>query len=660
MKRQGKKTTSRIEMGAQLTGPNARQQRHLVLRTICLLLLSALVLVIGDMPHVRAMPQSAATIEAAPGVPVTAANVEAFFDQMITEQMDEFHIVGATVSVVKGDELLFAKGYGYADRENQIRVDAEKTLFYPGSTGKLLTWTALMQLVEQGKVDLYADVNDYLDFQIPARFPEPITIENLLTHTTGFEEQLAALLVAHEDDVLPLGEFLRRNLPARVYPPGTTWAYSNYATGLAGYVIERVSGQPYADYVAEHILTALGMTRSSVAQPLPPALMADYAKGYHYRNGEYTAVDFEWVSNIPTGPLRTTAIDMAKFMLAHLNGGQFEAGQILSKATCATMQQKQFAHDAHVNGMGYGFMWSTQNGKEILWHTGGSAYFNTMLALIPSEQVGFFVSYNTPIGDLYQPLVSFVDHFYPATPAAVVAPPAATVQQIAALQGNYVSSRVAHTSDQKLVTWQAEALRIQPGANNTLQVGTRTYWPTEPAIFQQVDGPRTLTYRTNDQGDVTEIFWGQFAYSKVPWYETAAVQALTAGGALVLMLTGVFVWPVSWFIRRRQGEPVIRWIRWAQVVAMGAALFNLLLFGWLVRALLGFAESFVYPSATVELLTWLWWINIPLLLALMFFTGVALRRHARRPVWRVHYAVVTLANLLFVLFLLNWHLLAGI
>ncbi|MEZ4622477.1 MAG: serine hydrolase domain-containing protein [Caldilineaceae bacterium] len=138
--------------------------------------------------------------------------------------MDDLHVVGATVSVVKAGELLFAKGYGYADWENKTPVDAAQTLFYPGSTGKLMTWTALMQLVEQGKIDLDADVNQYLDFTIPATFDKPITIENLLTHTTGFEEQLAALLVAEQGDLLPLGEFLRRNLPALIplAPPGPT------------------------------------------------------------------------------------------------------------------------------------------------------------------------------------------------------------------------------------------------------------------------------------------------------------------------------------------------------------------------------------------------------------------------------------------------------
>lgn len=647
-----------IQNGEWFKRVHALQKKQRRLRTICLLLLGTLLLMAVSVPQAQAMPRATATFDIAPGLPLTTANVAAFFDALITQQMDELHVVGATVSVVNAGELLFAKGYGYADWENKIPVNAEQTLFYPGSTGKLMTWTALLQLVEQGKVDLHADVNQYLDFTIPATFSQPITIENLLTHTTGFEEQLAALLVADADDVLPPGEFLRRNLPARVYPPGTTWAYSNYATGLAGYIIERVSGQSYSDYVTEHILIPLGMAHSAVVQPLPPALLADYAKGYHYRNGGYTAVDFEWVSNLPAAPLRTTATDMANFMIAHLNGGQFGAGRILAEATCAAMQQKQFAHDPQVNGMGYGFMWSTQNGKELLWHTGGSAYFNTMMALIPEEQVGFFVSYNTPIGDLYQPLVSFVDHFYPATAATAIQPPSDTEARIAALSGNYVSSRVAHSSPQKLSSWFAEALVVAPGANNTLQVGARTYAEVEPGLFRQVDGPRQLTYRTDEQGAVTQLFFGQFAYFKVPWYQTAINQLLMAVIALLIMLTAGIAWAVDWFVqRRRGGVTATRWAvgAWWSVVALG--LLNSGLLAWFLVALLGFADTFVFPTQTVTLLTWLWAINLPALLVILLFTLRAWVNHDWRPAWRIHYTLAALAGVLFLGFLINWHLL---
>ncbi|MEZ4622478.1 MAG: hypothetical protein R2867_44220 [Caldilineaceae bacterium] len=322
------------------------------------------------------------------------------------------------------------------------------------------------------------------------------------------------------------------------------------------------------------------------------------------------------------------------------------------------MLQQQFAHDAHVNGMGYGFMWSTQNGKELLWHTWRQRLLQHDDGADSIGRGRFLYLHNTPIGDLYQPLVSFVDHFYPAAPAAAVAAPADTAQRIAALQGSYVSSRVAHTSDQKFVTWQAEALTVQAGANDTLLVGTRTYRETEPGLFQQVDGPRTLTYRTNEEGQVAQIFWGQFAYVKVPWYQTAINQLLMAAIALLIMLTAGLASAVDWFVRRRRGGATAgRWAVGARWAAVALGLLNSGLLVWFVVALLGFADTFVFPTKTVTLLTWLWAINLPALLVILFFTVKVWVNHDWRPAWRIHYTLAALAGVLFLGFLINWHLL---
>lgn len=601
------------------------------------------------------------TTPRSPTVPITSQTIAAYFDQTLAQQMADEQIVGATVAVVKDGKLLFAKGYGAADRAQHSPVVADKTLFYPGSAGKLLTWIAVMQLVEQGKLDLHTDINQYLDFPIPATFPEPITLLHLLTHTAGFAEQLAALQVANGVDVLPLGEFAKTTLPARVYAPGTTFAYSNYGTSLAGYIVERVAGQPYAQYITEHILTPLEMSHSTAVQPLPPPLMADLAKGYHYRNGQYAAVDFEWIAAAPAAPLHTTATDMAKFMLTQLNQCQSGAARILQEATCAAMQQMQFAHDPHVNGVGYGFMVSVQNGKTLVWHTGGSAHFNTMLALIPAEHVGFFISYNTPVADIYQPLVSFVDHFYPAPPTPTVTAPADSAQRIAALSGAYVSSRVAYQSAQKWPTWYAEGLTVRPGANNTLQVGARTYTETEPGVFQQIDGPRVLTYRTDAQGQVTQLFWGQFAYFKIPWYQAAGLQLLVAAGALLVLLTAALAWLMDGVVRRwRHRARTSRWtpaVRWTAVVL---GLGNSGLLAWFLIAMLGYADTYVFPTATITLLTQLWWVNVPAVLALLLFSSMAWQQHDWSLAWRLHYTLVTVASVVFLAFLLNWHLLAGL
>ena len=249
-----------------------------------------------EMPN-KGAPGSAETDRSPVNGPDDAREVETFFDELIPKQLREEHLAGATVAVVKDGRIVFAEGYGYSDRERQVPVVADETLFYPGSAGKLFTWTAVMQLVEEGELDLDADVNTYLDFKIPETYREPITMADLMTHTAGFEEQFAAQLAEDEQDVLPLREFLIRYMPERVYPPGEYSAYSNYGTALAGYVVERVSGEPYERYVTNNILKPLGMEHSAATQPLPADLAADLSKGYHYQDGAYDAKDIEWISN---------------------------------------------------------------------------------------------------------------------------------------------------------------------------------------------------------------------------------------------------------------------------------------------------------------------------------------------------------------------------
>jgi CubicO group peptidase (beta-lactamase class C family) len=194
---------------------------------------------------------------------LTAADLEAFLDGLMPLQIQHADIAGAVVAVVKDGKLLFSRGYGYSDYEKRMAVSPENTLFRPGSISKLFTWTAVMQQVEQGKLDLDRDINDYLDFKIPPAFGKPITLRNVMTHRSGFEETAKDLFVGSEKDLTPVSQYVTAHLPKRIFPPGTTPAYSNYATTLAGYIVQRVAGQFFDDYVDEHIFKPLGMAHAT-------------------------------------------------------------------------------------------------------------------------------------------------------------------------------------------------------------------------------------------------------------------------------------------------------------------------------------------------------------------------------------------------------------
>ena len=151
---------------------------------------------------------------------LSAGDLSAFLDGLVPMQLQREDIAGAVVAVVKDGQLLFARGYGYADAAKKTPVLPESTLFRPGSISKLFTWTAVMQQVEQGKLDLDRDANTYLDFKIPASYPEPVTLRNLMTHTPGFEETDKNLIQEDARHLEPLGHYLGAHVPRRIFPPG--------------------------------------------------------------------------------------------------------------------------------------------------------------------------------------------------------------------------------------------------------------------------------------------------------------------------------------------------------------------------------------------------------------------------------------------------------
>ena len=204
--------------------------------------------------------------------PLTAADLETFFDGMLPLQLERSDIAGASVLVMKDGNVLLQKGYGYADVKTKRPVDPAATIFRLASISKLFTWVSVMQLVEQGKLDLDTDVNHYLDFQIRPAFNKPITLRNLMTHTGGFEEVINDIILTDPKKAVSLRDDLVHNQPMRLFPPGEIPAYSNYGVGLASYIVQRASGEPFEQYVEEHIFAPLGMTHSSFHQPLEKRL----------------------------------------------------------------------------------------------------------------------------------------------------------------------------------------------------------------------------------------------------------------------------------------------------------------------------------------------------------------------------------------------------
>jgi len=439
------------------------------------LTLVLLLLLTGFMPFLcttqaqKLSSPTTAAISTASG-PTDPAELSSFLNTTITAQLTNYHIPGATVAVVKDGQLFYTKGYGYADVENKTPVDANVSMFEIGSVTKLFTWTAVMQLVEEGKIDLHADVNTYLkDFKIPATYPQPITMENLMTHTAGFEEQPKGLAVSDPKDIQPLGTVLAQTIPTRLWPPGQVWSYSNWGAALAGYIVEEVSGMPFDQYVKEHIFTPLGMNNTTIEQPAPPQLAPNIAKAYAYNN---SAGVFEQKRDLviqlaPAGAIYSTAPDMAKFMIAHLNNGMYNNARILNTSTAQDMHRAHFTPDPYTK-FGLGFLMDAQNNESSISHDGSTLYFHTLCVLWPERNVGFFVSYNSPMGVLaiYYLKQKFLDHYYPYTPTP---PQPVNFNDAPSLSGTYQNARFVNEAPQivDVVGYENGTLQIiSPAAPN--------------------------------------------------------------------------------------------------------------------------------------------------------------------------------------------------
>lgn len=248
-----------------------------------------------------------------------------------------------------------------------------------------------------------------------------------------------------------LEQWLKNNIPARVYPPGDIMAYSNYGATLAGYIVELVSGMPFADYIELNIFDPLDMRKSTFLQPLPDHLAPDMANGYKFFMGQYHRGSFEYIGALPAGSMSSTAEDMARFMIGHLQDRSFESSVILQEQTAREMHGQQFTHHPMIDGMTYGFIEETINGRRIIGHGGNTFLFGTGCYLIPDENVGLFVSYNSGTGMERDALfTAFMDRFYPAHVAEEPVPSAENLENASKYLGEYQSARANYSSMMKL------------------------------------------------------------------------------------------------------------------------------------------------------------------------------------------------------------------
>jgi CubicO group peptidase (beta-lactamase class C family) len=596
--------------------------------------------------------------------------LEAFVDGFVGGELEAYDLAGLTVAVVKDGQLYFAKGYGWADVERQVRVDAGRTLFRPGSVSKLFTWTAVMQLVEQGKLDLDADVNTYLtQFKIPATYAAPITLRHALTHTVGLEDGgIGYLMARRADEIVPLAQSLARHVPARVRPVGSSAeglssSYSNWATALAGLIVANVSGLSFEDYVEANILRPLGMDSSTFKEPLPKPLEERMSVGYSFEAGAFKPHGYEFIANFgPAGALAATATDMARFMIAHLQEGGAGDARILKPETSRAMRARVFSPHPAVGGSGLGFYEQYVNGRRVIGHGGDTNYFHSELGMLEEEGVGFFVSVNTGGKAALVPrnfVRAFMNHYFPAQLPAVT-PSADFGARAAKYAGRYRALRHSYTRFEKVFGLVGGAT-VAPTGKNTLVIpgllgDSAQYAEVAPGVFREVGGDRTVVFIENDARQVVGMV-GQFPFIpfyKLRWYESPPFHFTLLGLSLLFFLIAVVSALRNWK-SDKAGPRAARWAR-RNLGVLGAL--NLAFVVGFVSSFAAGLEDLVFalPKGLYALLT------LPLLgLALTALAAVLAVRVWRESYWtrgsRLLHTAGVVAAIAFVWFLNSWNLL---
>lgn len=491
---------------------------------------------------------------------LTQADVDAYLDGYMPYALQTGDIAGAVVVVVKDGKILTQRGFGYADVKAHRPVDPATTLFRPGSTSKLFTWTSVMQLVQAGKIDLDRDVNDYLDFRIPPAFGKPITMRNLMTHTAGFEETAKYLIGFDPRKSKALGATLKRYVPPRIYAPGAMPSYSNYGATLAGYIVQRVSGEPFAAYVQRHIFAPLGMTHATFVQPLPGPLAASMSRGYN--QASLPAEKFELVDMAPAGGLSASGGDMARFMIAHLANG----GPLLDARTTRIMHTTVDTPISGLPGMALGFYHEDRNGMTIIGHAGDLNFFHSDLHLYLDKGVGLFMSFNSAgkAGSAHvvreHLFDDFTNRYFPATATAL--PTLSTAKDHGALMvGHYVSSRGSQTTFLRLLSLLGQA-NVSQNDNDTISVsalvdgaGNPKRWrEVRPFQWVEVNGSDLLG-AVVENGRVVRFAPAGFApiieFLPAPAAFDAGWILPVASVALAIVVLSALAWPIVALVRRR-------------------------------------------------------------------------------------------------------------
>ena len=591
-------------------------------------------------------------------------DLEKFFDGFFSQAMDQYHVPGVAIAFVQNGQMTLSKGYGYADLQQGVPVDPETTRFPVGSVTKLFTATAVLQLKQSNKLNLDSPVNLFVDEVHSWPFGNEVSIRNLLTHTGGIAQRYVHIANRKPRACLSLDEFISADLPNQVEQSNQHYIYSNEGYAILGYIVQVASGESFDTYITNHILSPLGMYRSYI---LPGKIASgNIATGYGYRYGIYAPRSLDCINATPAGGLASTANDMAMFLIFQL--GQLAKGnRILDAYVLQEMQSQQFTNDPRIPGMTFGFREAHENGLRMLWHSGRTNGFRSLLVLIPSNKIGLFVVYNTDSdgSQLHRELLTqFLDRYYPSP--EYPCPENMPLTEYESFIGYYRNVGLPQHGLEKLISLRQILVKKDTSGDylNVSYIGdatlshskvSKTKWcPVGNLFLVREDGNRRLVFQRSSNKAVSYLFiqtdTGPEVFIKIPWIQSYTFQiAFFLSVVIVLASSLRFVVRKFWLQIKEKGSIVL--------LLLLSGINLIIIIGWLLIVFLVEEYELTYGLPNVVKL----WLCMPILsLSLspgLLFVAIKSWLDLRwTSVIRLHFSIVTLFNMTLIFWLWHWGL----
>ena len=492
-----------------------------------------------------------------------------YIDSLVIDEMNISHVPGAILVVVQDSQEAYVQGYGYADVENQKKVDPNRTGFRIASVTKTFTATAILQLAQQGLIDLHVPVSRYLpDDRFTFLEDEPFTVHQLLTHTAGIDFTDIGDAAIRPEDVVPLETFVRNHIPDIVHKPGSVHSYSNFGYTILGYIIQHISGISYEEYILKHILEPLDMNSSSMTQPLGEPFRSNLSNGHKLDDG-FVSIPRDYTNTVPGGGLISTAHDMSRYLMMHLQGGELDSAVILNPEYHYLLTTQQYGSKNTKYGICYSFLENGWTGRRSLEHTGGQLGFLSLFVLIPETGTGLFIAQNireNAGGFRYDVATAILDTLLHRKERHIdLPPPSSSLDAIASrYTGRYQQMNYSHSSFEKLGVlfgYFDATYDVKYSGNGLLTINDEDYVMVSDNLFHENDesSPWNLEFIMEDNGQAGSIRSGTTSYKRTPWYVSTAFWRILFGTGFALILIHLLRFPFIWIVRKvKKREATIR------------------------------------------------------------------------------------------------------